>query len=329
MIPKISVILPSYNSIEFIDKSIGSILSQTYKNFELIVINDCSTDGTLEYLNTINDPRLVVINNDVNIGIVESLNIGVNSAKGEYIARMDADDISIPERLERQLNFIVKNNYDIVGAKARNFGKWRLQKVFPFSMSHLEASLALIFMNPLVHPLVMGRATIFKTNKYSKNFQWAEDYELWVRLVKKGYKLGVQDEILLNYRSHPRQISKINRLAQIKITKKIQTDYYNFLFPFGDNLTQPNALIKNLSILKKAYELSINSQAISKKFVSEILYEIGLKKINGFLDYQLVKQAYRDFGLSISQIKKILVLLLLLDSIVLNSRLRNYFTNIR
>jgi len=107
--PKISVIMSVYNGEKYLREAIESILNQTFRDFEFIIINDGSTDKTSEILSSYNDPRIVIINNKRNIGLTKSLNKGLKMVKGEYIARQDADDVSLPERLERMVNFLDMN----------------------------------------------------------------------------------------------------------------------------------------------------------------------------------------------------------------------------
>src|SRR3989344_5781814 len=118
---KISVLMPAYNARKYIGEAIESILNQTFKDFEFIIINDCSTDKTKkiieEYANK--DARIKLINNATNLGLTKSLNIGLKEARGEYVARLDADDVALPERLEKQYEFMEKNKETtLVGAWA-------------------------------------------------------------------------------------------------------------------------------------------------------------------------------------------------------------------
>ena len=120
----ISVIMPNYNtSVEYLSLAVDSILSQTYENFEFIIIDDCSTDESVDYLASITDPRVRVIRNDVNRGITASLNVALDNARGDYIARMDSDDVSLPERFEKQIAFMEANPDVIVcGTWIQSFG---------------------------------------------------------------------------------------------------------------------------------------------------------------------------------------------------------------
>ena len=112
--PKISVLMPVYNGVQFLDRSIKSILSQTFYNFEYIIINDGSTDGSLKIINSYKDSRIKIINYSKNMGITFALNNGLNIAKGDYIARQDQDDISLPNRFMLQIEYLENNDIDLV-----------------------------------------------------------------------------------------------------------------------------------------------------------------------------------------------------------------------
>ncbi len=121
--PKISVVLPVYNSEKYIAEAVQSILDQTFTDFELLIINDASTDGTLQILESFKDDRLKIINNPTNLKVVKSLNKGLELAQGEFIARMDADDIAYPQRFEKQIAYFKKYpQVDVCGTWVQAFG---------------------------------------------------------------------------------------------------------------------------------------------------------------------------------------------------------------
>lgn len=196
----ISVILPVYNGERFIKDSIDSILNQTHKDFELIIINDCSTDKTLSIIEKFHDNRIKIINNKINKGIVYSLNKGITEAKGDYIARMDADDICDLHRLEYQYNYIVNHNVDLVGTSYVEINENNdvIDKiVLPETNDEIKATLLL--KNCIAHPSILIKTNILKHNQYSNNYKYAEDYELWTRLMNNitFYNLPIP---LLKYR---------------------------------------------------------------------------------------------------------------------------------
>lgn len=211
--PKISVIMPVYNAQEYIREAIDSILNQTFSDFEFIIINDGSTDNSVEIIKNYNDPRIVLVDNTENKGLVSVLNQGLQLAQGEYIARMDADDISLPNRFMEQVNYLDKHpQVGILGAWFHIFGNKinRIEKKhkFPKLKDILETS-------PVGHPVAMLRKSVFdKYNlQYDKAYKHAEDYELWVR-ASKLTKIANLQKVLLKYRWHDNNISAIYEKEQ-------------------------------------------------------------------------------------------------------------------
>jgi glycosyltransferase involved in cell wall biosynthesis len=155
--PKVTVLLPSYNGEKFISEALKSISDQTFSDLEILVINDGSIDGTLDILNKAKEPRLRIINNEKNLGLVASLNIGIDNALGEYIARMDQDDIALPERLEKQVKFMDSHN-DVAacGTWVKTFGK--IDGFINKTLTDPEDIKAnLLFYTSMAHPTVMIR----------------------------------------------------------------------------------------------------------------------------------------------------------------------------
>jgi glycosyltransferase involved in cell wall biosynthesis len=227
--PKISVILPCYNAAEFLPEAISSILSQTFTDFELILVDDGSTDGSREIISKQKDRRIRVIRNEKNLGLIETLNTGFAAAKGEYIARMDADDVSRPERFEKQLAFLEKNS--AVGVCGTWMHMIHNNKVYKhrYLTSDLIKS-ALVFNNPVVHPSVMLRRSIFagNANVYSASYPHGEDYALWISLLDKT-NFAVLDEPLLEYRAHAQQVSRKFNDTQRSSVKKAQEIIFGHL----------------------------------------------------------------------------------------------------
>lgn len=197
--PVVSVIMPVYNSADFIKEAIESILNQTFSDFEMIVIDDCSTDNSAEIICSIQDERLVFLKNDVNLGVAKTLNRGIEVAKGKYIARMDADDVSLPDRFDKQVSFFEAHpDYILCGGFAVTYDG-ESQFVYPSVDNYLRP--LLLFQNVFVHPNVMFRADALKKLKYDEGFNFCEDYDLWFRCSRMG-KIMVLPHILLRYRVH-------------------------------------------------------------------------------------------------------------------------------
>jgi glycosyltransferase involved in cell wall biosynthesis len=221
--PLVSVILPCYNADAFVEAAVISIMDQTYRNLEIIIINDCSTDktpGILEMLAE-KDPRIKIIHNEKNYGLVTSLNKGIANANGKYIARMDADDISLTNRIEMQVDFMESNsdvalcgsNYIIIDDKNTQIGKIE----FPSEDRILKTEL--LFMCPFGHPTVMIKKEIFEQCGYYEDIAPSEDYELWVR-ISKGHRVGNIPGYLLKYRWHGNNITIVQHENHLHTLEK-------------------------------------------------------------------------------------------------------------
>lgn len=222
----ISVVMPTYNTPrKFLEAAIQSILMQTYPFFEFIIIDDCSTDGTNEYLRSLNDERVRIITNQKNLGITKSLNIGFQEAKGEYIARMDSDDIAYPERLKKQLTFMEANPDVIVcGTWIQAFGgaNYTTKRVIP-SREYHKASFLFGNIYGLCHPTAFFRKSLLRRHNisYDETLTTAQDYGMWSQCVNVG-RIANVDEILLQYRVHNSQISIDKRELQESCVRKVQ-----------------------------------------------------------------------------------------------------------
>lgn len=197
----ISIVMPAYNASQSIHKVIASLLRQTYKNFELIIVNDGSTDETLRIISKFKDPRIKVFTYKKNRGICYALNLGILKSKGEFIARADADDKSLSQRLQKQLSFLTSHpDYDICGTFQNILRNKKIYKSDAV-VTHNEILTSLVFATTMKHSSIMLRKSCLKAfgkNSYRKNFFLCEDYDLWVRLSKhsKFYNLP---EYLVDY----------------------------------------------------------------------------------------------------------------------------------
>ena len=201
--------MPVYNGEKYLKESIESILNQTEKDFEFIIVDDGSVDKTSEIIKTFSDSR-IRYEKRIHRGLIESLNHGIIIAKGEYIARMDADDKAISIRLEKQLSSFLENkDLAMCGswAIAINEKSERKGEISYPKISSLEIKKYIIFHNPFIHPTVMIRKRVLNEAGYYRNF-WKniEDYELWTRIVFR-YKILNIPEYLLEYRLHSNQVT--------------------------------------------------------------------------------------------------------------------------
>ena len=229
MTPDISVIMGVYNGEEFISETIESLINQTFTNWELIVINDCSTDSTGEILKKTaeRDPRIKVYNNEINLRLPSSLNKAISFSSGKYIARMDADDICLPDRFEKQFKFMEENPHITLSScrfmTVKN-GVYMSGGCGGRCDSESMRSLLLV-TNPILHPGVIARAEVMKELLYDPACTCTEDLNLWTRMVKNNFKLEILPEYLLVYRLHDKQISATTLEKQHKEVVAIQKKY--------------------------------------------------------------------------------------------------------
>ena len=190
----VSVIMSVYNDEKNIQNSVESILNQTYKNIELLLVDDGSTDNTYRIINLINDKRLKIFKNKTNIGLTKSLNFLINKANSNFIARQDSDDISLPTRFERQLSFLVENNLDVCTSRAQIIQN---QKVIPNLSYYLPNKLVIKYKNPFIHGTLMMKTNLLKDlGCYDERFYYAQDYKLFKDLMNRRIKIGILKEPL-------------------------------------------------------------------------------------------------------------------------------------
>ena len=236
--PMISVVMPVYNGEKFLKEAIESILNQTYKDFEFLIVYDESTDGTLSIIQEFQekDARVVLINGDKE-GISGALNKGIIEAKGKYIARMDADDISLPIRFEKQISHMQSPGLDICGGHSLlidSDGKINGIGIMP--RNHDLCGLSMMFMVPFPHPGVMirkGFLTDYSLEYGQSIYQTAEDFDMWVRMFSAGAKFGNVDDIVVRYRVLDNSLSIINTAESRRdvrgLVKKFRADHQKYL----------------------------------------------------------------------------------------------------
>ena len=221
--PQISVVMSVYNGKNFLKEAVESVLSQTFRDFEFIIVDDGSTDGCLDILRDYEkkDSRIKIISREKR-GLVSSLNEGINIAKGEYVARMDADDISLPGRLEKQIKFMQENKLAICGTWAIGINEMGNEvRKLNYTPSFESIKIYSLIHNPFIHSSVMFRKDVFeKVGGYKESFKYIEDYELWTRIVYK-YNTSNIKEFLIKYRLHPDQVTRKSnvymRLVGLKV----------------------------------------------------------------------------------------------------------------
>jgi glycosyltransferase involved in cell wall biosynthesis len=212
--PLVTVLMPLFNGKTYLSEAIESILGQTFGDFELLVIDDGSTDEGPNIVKGYRDQRIRLIANDENLGIAATLNRGIGLARGKYVARMDCDDISLPHRLEKQFAFMEAHpDVGVCGSRVRRIGaKKGLWKV----KSRDEAIKSrLLFENAMAHPSVMIRKSVLVDHnlRYDPALRCSQDYAFWVDLSRLS-RLANLEQVLVNYRVHASQISEARKAAQ-------------------------------------------------------------------------------------------------------------------
>lgn len=207
--PKISVIMPAYNAEQYIKEAMDSILNQTYGDFEFIVLNDCSKDSTEQIIASYADDRIVYVKNEQNMGVAATLNKGLSLAKGEYVARMDADDISMPERFALQVAYLDAHpQVAVLAANVELFNEEGPISTGWSTTDPAQMKVDLLFSCGLAHPSVMMRRDVIQSlGGYDLEFEGMEDYELWCR-VAEDHGVTALSEVLLRYRIHGAQVTK-------------------------------------------------------------------------------------------------------------------------
>ena len=272
--PLISVIIPAFNAELYIKEALESVCSQTYVNLEIIIIDDGSSDRTREIIEKFQDARIRLISRE-NRGLIATLNEGIEISRGDYIARMDADDICLSTRLETQVEYLRKHNnigllftgiecIDENGRKLREKVSTKSRKLEPVE---------LLFGCPVCHPTVMFDMTKLKKSdiQYDKAYCLAEDFELWTRLVSIT-EIGIINKVLFKYRIHPNSItSKNNEKQRIVATRAVKENMI-MSHQFSDNqyfFTIYNNHLGDESRFKTLHSLAyvaLNLKKLNKKF---------------------------------------------------------------
>ncbi|NDV79327.1 glycosyltransferase family 2 protein [Dysgonomonas sp. 511] len=225
--PLVSVLMPCYNAEEYVEDAISSILKQTYPNLEIIAIDDCSTDSTGAILRRMaaSDSRLNVIKNPENLKLIKTLNKGITLCNGEYIARMDADDISMHQRLELQVEFLeTHRDHDIVSTMFYTFRSMNPGKLHLYTspLRDEEIRAFILFKPGICHPAVMIRRRVFTELglSFEQEYLHVEDYALWSKAIYLTRLANLPQPLLL-YRVHRHQVSALYEDLQLENKKKV------------------------------------------------------------------------------------------------------------
>lgn len=283
--PLVSVIMSVYNAEKYVGEAIESILNQTFTDFEFLIFNDGSKDRSaeivLQYADK--DSRIVFYNYTENTGYLKHLNEGIDKAKGKYIARMDADDISLPQRFAKQVEFMESHgDIGVCGTWFTIFEDTTTNTITIIKQAQQDSDIkiALFYSCPFGHPTVIARTVLLQQNKYDANFYPAEDYELWARLVPLTKFYNIPESLLL-YRRHETNISKnksetqqnngltaqIKQLTQLGVQENTyRKEDIKMLFPLhifgqqGPTKKTAQEMIRSATILQKMYKANKKKQ---------------------------------------------------------------------
>ncbi len=298
MSPEVTVLMSVYNGEKYLNESIESILNQTFANIEFLIIDDASTDSSREIILSYDDPRITLVDNKENIGLTSSLNKGLEIAEGEYIARMDADDISMPQRLEKQVSFMNENpNVGVCGTMVQFIdydGKvvnWRYNNRVMLKDEDMKAQL--LFRPCFLHPTVIYRSVLLKSNSMiydDLHRRYSQDYYLWYKLSSLCEFANIP-RALLYYRIHEDQLSKQKKndqkISSINIMSIILENFLEreltpeekikhtkiSIFPYGPNLEEIDKTEDWFKFLMKHNDIN---RKYNRKSLAKVLQNIWI-----------------------------------------------------
>ncbi len=296
----ITVFMAVYNGSAYLRESIDSILNQTFKDFELLIINDGSTDNSVDIINSYNDPRIRFLNNSKNEGLVYTRNRGIDEASGEYFAILDCDDIAPLNRLELQYDFMEsKRSYAMCGGHSIYINSKGEPTGYKLTLPLENLNAHMLFLNVFVNSTLMIRTSVIKELGGYKNYAPAEDFELSLRIAEK-YKVANLDEVLVKYRIHQNNISSIqtekmvdsecrileimHRNLNIRTNSELIETHHQL---YTENI-QKNNIQKYMAFMEILKERNIISKTYDEIFFNKYLYEKWYKLIiecggkNGF-----------------------------------------------
>jgi len=310
----ISVVMSVYNAEKYLDEAIQSILNQTYKDFEFIIINDGSTDKSLKIIKKYKsqDERIVLISRE-NRGLVASLNEGIEKARGKYIARMDADDISLPDRFEEQLRFMEENSdIGVCGSWVEVFGENRRSAIWKMATTDAKLRPRLLFSVTFAHPSVMMRKDLIDKYclKYNGKYLHAEDYKFWLDFSKHT-KFANIPKVLFQYRYLETSVSRVadnakdeqryetissifkDVLNKLGVKNTEQENRLHFTIGLNERIAKEDIDLTTLNqYLKKVIKANRNIKLFNKKYLEQYL----AKKFLIVVYYKIKKKDFSFFG---------------------------------
>lgn len=327
--PTITVLMTVYNGGKYLSAAIQSILNQTLRDFEFLIIDDGSTDNSIQTIESFGDGRIRLYRNSVNLGQTKSLNVGLKMAQGDYIARIDADDIALSYWLEKQAAFIKNNpDYSVVGVYVVAIDEMdRIKKIYRPPMNQEDIVLRSLIASPVNHVgAVLKKEDVLSQGGYGENYKTAADYDLWGKLLRGNRKMTTNPQILMAIREHAKSLSRSERGKKelqeiIEVTKKNIDKFTNIKFSddevklfcmanYDEGNLGADEFNKALKATRKVYRNLEPSLRIENKKAARWLYKrcttIYLKRLFFFLmqkNYagarRLSLEGIKEFGFSI------------------------------
>lgn len=293
MKPIITVIMSVYNADEYLEYTIASIMNQTFKDFEAIIINDASNDNTKLILSKIKDPRFIIINNTVNKGLTVNLNTAINMARGEYIIRIDSDDICLEERFQKQLDYLRNHpKVDVLGTNAYLIDMHNsIVGVTDEETDLRRIKTKTMFLNPFIHPTIMAKTDVLKNYFYNESYRTCQDFELWTRIQKKCCFANMCTPLIF-YRLNAKGAT---RSARNKILDRIE-----LLVPIVSQSINQHGLDVSEDTLKKIIALALQAKCYDK----EDVYKAYSIVRDADIDREMAFSCVRYFGLNLIQKKE-------------------------
>lgn len=298
LVPTITVLMPVYNGETYLSLAIESILNQTYRNFEFLIINDGSQDCSEKIILSYKDSRIVYIKNEINNKLIKTLNKGIDLAKGKYIARIDCDDVALPDRLERQLEYFKKDaSLDFLSSMPIHLlSSGKTYRSYRFCSLHEEAiKFENLFEVSFCHPCMICKTEILKKYKYLESpiCLHIEDFELGLRLSHNNVKMYYSNDSIMYYRKNENGVSLTNRNAQIETAYNLSSTVLNGTYSTKLNKEAYFFLIKkrgwesSTQLADTCRELDNIRTAFYKKWN---ISKLGKNEINSWIKYR--KTAY-------------------------------------
>ncbi len=316
----VSVVIPVYNREAFIGAAIQSILDQTYPFIELVIVDDFSQDNTVNIIKRFDNSNLKLIELSENKGVSFAFNLGVANSTGDYIARLDSDDIALPDRFERQINYLENNkNISICGTYLKSFES---EKLYKFPSENKDIKTLLIERCPISIGTVMCRKEVFRTFSMNTKLRYSEDYEFWSRALFQ-FKAHNLPQVLVYYRQHDEQLTKNHYEEQIHIDlnikiflfKKLNYDVVRYPDDFIKKILHPEVKYKIEEIYRNLEWLNhLESKNRELKIFPHKFFKIKLKSWRS----EVIYKVYFGRNPDISRKERIKLLLFLKFSEIKN-----------